>query len=238
MDTCCSAANPTACFGSYYPSTYNGDNGNNNAAASTAAAGTAALSSAASSVPAACSAINEAFSSCEAATSNFDNLANSLQAQCLCYTSRTWNPDGFDQGYSSCYAELSSDDPTDTSDLVAFSSNLGFCSAQGNVLSVEATMTGSMSGTMTSRTSAAAGQTMSAGSLPTGSSSVKSSNTESTTKASTASAASVQSPSSTASAASASTKSSTSKAAGNRTLGSFGYWVLGLSVGAGLIAVH
>ena len=70
-------------------------------------------------------------SSCESATSNFDHLAGTLQAECLCYSGSSWAPSLFDGPWSSCAAWATT---ADVSDYPGFFSAEGLCSSAGNVL--------------------------------------------------------------------------------------------------------
>ena len=50
-------------------------------------------------------------------------------------------PNEFDGPYSYCPQWFATADPTDTSDLAALSSGLGFCNSEGNILGVQSMIT-------------------------------------------------------------------------------------------------
>jgi len=60
----------------------------------------------------ACTAVDRAWSACDAATPGFGTLsAFSLQAGCLCYSGLVWAPQTFDGRWSSCVNFMSTGDP-------------------------------------------------------------------------------------------------------------------------------
>jgi len=108
----------------------------NSAAASTTAAPTAiatATGTGGSNNPSssACTTAVEIYSSCEAATSGFSDLPGSQQASCICYTGATWNPTGFDGPVQTCADFLKT---ADVSDYENYSTFIGFCSKEGDVV--------------------------------------------------------------------------------------------------------
>ncbi|MCJ1414673.1 Mucin-5B [Xylographa parallela] len=81
---------------------------------------------------AACNSAEYVTSYCESATDGFDNMPQSQQASCLCYTadsSAGWVPDLFDSYVSDCAQYLPSTDPNQA----VFQGLEGFCADAGNV---------------------------------------------------------------------------------------------------------
>lgn len=118
MKPCCSLAAPEPCFASILE----GGNGQDIAPPITTT----------DSNLAACSTALNVLSGCEAATSGFDNLANSDAASCLCYNSAgSWAPSAFDLPYSSCVAFART---ADTSDYSGMTDGLGLCSSVGDIM--------------------------------------------------------------------------------------------------------
>jgi ribosomal protein S18 len=101
----------------------------------TVVATTATATSAGAAGITACSSVDAAISSCEAATAGFISLDGSVQASCICYNGNSWDPSQFDGQVLSCANYLSTANPTDYSDIVSLES---FCTSQGNVRSSNA----------------------------------------------------------------------------------------------------
>jgi hypothetical protein len=70
----------------------------------------------------------------------FSDLANSDEASCLCYSSKSWNPNGFDVPWSSCVAWAKTANTTAYPDLA---SDAGLCASVGNILKAPASGTAS-----------------------------------------------------------------------------------------------
>lgn len=98
----------------------------------TVAATTAGATSAGGAGITACSSVEAAISSCEAATAGFISLDGSVQASCICYNGNSWDPSQFDGPVLSCANYLSTAAPTDYTDIASLES---FCTKQGNVRS-------------------------------------------------------------------------------------------------------
>lgn len=82
-----------------------------------------------------CSYVAFAIDFCEGVSPGFDNLATSLQAPCLCYSSSSWAPSIFDDAIKTCADFASTADPENYSDLAHFE---GFCTFAGDVLKTPA----------------------------------------------------------------------------------------------------
>ncbi|EMC94368.1 hypothetical protein BAUCODRAFT_25573 [Baudoinia panamericana UAMH 10762] len=113
---CCSAATPVTCF---------------QTALASAPAAAAPLTTSAPTTPdpnaLSCQSALSTISSCEAAIANFDDLANSAEASCVCYdSSGRYNGNGFDGPWSACITYASTAYP---SAYAFFQSNRGFCSS-------------------------------------------------------------------------------------------------------------
>jgi hypothetical protein len=86
----------------------------------------------------ACQTALEVISICESLSTGFDDLPATLQAPCMCYSSKSWVPQFFDNAFSSCIAYTSTADTSDYPDLV---SDAGFCKSVGNILAAPASGT-------------------------------------------------------------------------------------------------
>jgi len=76
----------------------------------------------------ACSYVSFALSFCNSATPGFSTMSLSAQAPCLCYSSTSWSPDGFDGPVKTCADFVSTADPpsfTDIAGIEDFCSNIG-----------------------------------------------------------------------------------------------------------------
>lgn len=71
--------------------------------------------------------------SCTAQTSNFINLAFSVQASCLCYTGSVWQPSVYDSDWDTCLQHLSTASPTAYSALGGDTIPTNPCFLAGNV---------------------------------------------------------------------------------------------------------
>lgn len=72
--------------------------------------------------------------SCTAQTSNFVNLAFSVQASCLCYSGTVWQPSIFDDDWDTCLQHLSTASPTAYSALGGDTLPTNPCVVAGNVV--------------------------------------------------------------------------------------------------------
>ena len=105
----------------------------------TAAATTSIASSATGSSPtsvdvftnSACAVVISALSFCNSVSPGFTTLDATSQAPCLCYSSTSWSPAGFDDPVSSCSKYWQTAEPSDFSDISGLS---GFCTSVGDVL--------------------------------------------------------------------------------------------------------
>lgn len=88
------------------------------------------------SLPDACSTIQFALSYCSSVSPGFDNFSPSSQAPCLCYSSTSWDPEGFDGAIATCADFFSTADPKALPTIEVFE---GFCSSIGPVLGAAAT---------------------------------------------------------------------------------------------------
>jgi ribosomal protein S18 len=78
----------------------------------------------------ACSSVDAAISSCEAATAGWIDLSGSQQASCICYSGTSWAPGNFDGAVLTCANYISTAVPTNYADI---SSLQNFCTKKGNV---------------------------------------------------------------------------------------------------------
>lgn len=77
-----------------------------------------------------CAFVGSAIAFCESVSPGFTSMEASSQAPCLCYSSASWSPDGFDDPVSSCANFVKTGSP---SDYQVFSNLAGFCSDVGDV---------------------------------------------------------------------------------------------------------
>lgn len=83
----------------------------------------------------ACQTAVDIVQACESAVPGFDNLDDSEIASCLCYSGSVWQPQSFDQPWSSCINWAST---ADASDLAVWTTLRGFCSRVGDVVNAPA----------------------------------------------------------------------------------------------------
>jgi hypothetical protein len=72
--------------------------------------------------------------SCTAQTSNFVNLAFTVQASCLCYSGAIWQPSVFDDDFDTCLQHLSTASPSAYSALGGDTLPTDPCAQAGNVV--------------------------------------------------------------------------------------------------------
>jgi hypothetical protein len=77
-----------------------------------------------------CSFVSFALSFCNSATPGFSTLDVTSQAPCLCYSSTSWSPDGFDGPVQTCANFVSTAVPSAYSDIAAIE---GYCNSIGDI---------------------------------------------------------------------------------------------------------
>lgn len=155
--SCCNADPPVTCFQSVL-----GAGGSGGSPASTPATVTDANL-------ASCATAIAYVSACQSLTSNFQSLAPSEQASCLCYdANNNFAPSTFDGAWAACASYAST---SDMSDFAFFTSNEGFCASAVNGAAASGsgsgtpttTAGGATQGTATPTESAQSGGTLAAG---------------------------------------------------------------------------